>query len=132
MHEGDAMTANDEIQDLLQTYRRALHQGDAALAASCYTHDGVFLPALAPAARGAEILGAYQQLVAALRLDITFTIEEIVTASETVAYGLTHSAGQQTILATGEQSPEANREMYIFLREDSTWKIHRYMFNTER
>jgi uncharacterized protein (TIGR02246 family) len=126
------MTATDEIRDLLQTYAKAIRQSDAVAAAACYTRDGVFLPALAPASRGGDIPSVYQQLLAAVRLDFTFTFDEIVVASETVAYGLTHSNGRQTIVATGAESPEANREMWVFLREDGAWKIHRYMFNTER
>ena len=47
------MAAEDEISELLNTYERSLNTSDAALAAQCYTSDGVFMPTTLPTARGA-------------------------------------------------------------------------------
>ena len=72
---------------------------------------------------------AYVKLFETIRLQVTFTIDELVVANEEVAFALTRSNGTQTILATGTDSAESNREMFIFRREDGAWKIARYMFN---
>jgi len=123
------MSAENDIRDLLKTYERALNTSDAALAAACYMSDGVFMPTTLPTARGAALRDAYVHTFAAIQLHVTFTIDELVVASDTVAYALTRSNGAQTIRATGAESAESNREMFIFGREDEAWKIGRYMFN---
>jgi hypothetical protein len=45
------------------------------------------------------------------------------------AYALTRSNGTQTVLATGDQSAESNREIFLFRDNGTGWKIARYMFN---
>ena len=50
--------------------------------------------------------------------------------SDHSAYSLTRSNGIQTVLATGEQTAESNREIFLFRHIDDGWKIARYMFNT--
>ncbi|MEO7039768.1 MAG: hypothetical protein ABI446_10015 [Gemmatimonadaceae bacterium] len=54
---------------------------------------------------------------AAIRLYVTFAIDELVIASDEMAFALTRSNGTQTIAATGARSVEANREMSVFGRE---------------
>ena len=120
---------DDQIRSLLATYERSLNTSDAALAASCYTPDGVFMPTTLPTAEGANMQGAYRQIFDAIRLDVTFTIDELEITSDTSAYALTRSNGTQTVLATGDQTAESNREIFVFRHTDTGWKIARYMFN---
>ena len=61
---------DDEIRSLLATYERSLNTSDAALAAACYTHDGIFMPTTLPTAAGANMQGAYQQIFEAIRLAV--------------------------------------------------------------
>lgn len=123
------MTAQDEIRALLQTYERSLNTSDAGLAARCYAGDGVFMPTTLPTVRADEMEKAYIRIFGTIRLDVKFTIDELVVASDTVAYALTRSNGTQTVLATGTESAESNREVFIFALEGGDWKISRYMFN---
>ncbi|MGD9749608.1 MAG: nuclear transport factor 2 family protein [Acidimicrobiia bacterium] len=120
---------DDQIRSLLATYERSLNTRDAALAASCYTPDGVFMPTTLPTAYGADMEGAYRQIFDAIRLDVTFTIDELVITSDHSAYALTRSNGTQTVLATGDRAAESNREIFLFRNADAGWKIARYMFN---
>jgi ketosteroid isomerase-like protein len=122
------MGAEEEIRQVLQTYQELLNASDVK-AAACFTSDGVFIPAGLPTMIGGAIADAYAQLLKALRLQITFTIDELLVASEDIAYALTHSHGTQTDLATGADSVESNRELFIFRRDNGSWKIARYMFN---
>lgn len=123
------MTAQDDIQALLATYETSLNSSDATLAASCYTTDGVFMPTTLPTASGSALSAAYRDIFAAIKLDVVFSIDELVVASDELAYALTRSNGTQTVLANGATSAEANREVFILRKEDDAWKIARYMFN---
>ncbi len=119
----------NEIRELLQRYETALNTSDAALAASCYTADGIFMPTTLPTAAGDQMTAAYGHVFAAIRLAVVFMIDELVVTSDSTAYALTRSEGTQTLLSTGTTSAEANREVFIFRRESGSWKIARYMFN---
>lgn len=119
----------DQIRSLLATYEKALNTSDAALAASCYTADGVFMPTTLPTARGADLQGAYEAIFAAIGLDVTFTIDELEITSGHTAYALTRSNGTQTLIGTGQQTPESNREIFLLRRDEAGWKISHYMFN---
>ncbi|MDT7735648.1 MAG: hypothetical protein QOE12_2822 [Mycobacterium sp.] len=123
------MSAEDEIRGVLANYERALNTDDPELAASCYTADGVFMPTGLPTAAGPHLAQAYAQTFAAIHLDVSFTIDELAIASDTVAYALTRSNGTQTTRDTGQRSSESNREMFVFHRADGDWKIARYIFN---
>ncbi|MDH3683499.1 MAG: nuclear transport factor 2 family protein [Acidimicrobiia bacterium] len=123
-------THENQIRDLLATYERSLNASDADLAASCYTSDGVFMPTTLPTVTGPEMANGYRQIFDAIRLDVTFTIDELVVATDETAHALTRSNGTQTVIATGEQSAESNREIFLFQGTNNDgWKIARYMFN---
>lgn len=127
---GANMKSHDEqIRSLLATYERSLNTSDAALAASCYTPDGIFMPTTLPTAHGADMEDAYRQIFDAIRLHVTFTIDELVITSDHSAYSLTRSNCTQTVHATGDQTAESNREIFLFRNADAGWKIARYMFN---
>ena len=123
------MTDHDQIRHLLATYERSLNTGDAELAASLYASDAVFMPMTLPTATGGDMQHAYEQIFAAIALEVTFTVDELTVAGDDVAYALTRSNGTQLNRATGETTAEANREIFIFHRIDGAWKIARYMFN---
>jgi uncharacterized protein (TIGR02246 family) len=121
--------ASDALRGLLATYERSLNTSDPDLAASCYTADGIFMPTTLPTAAGTQLRAVYANIFAAIRLKVTFTVDELAIAGDDIAYALTRSNGEMTVLATGTTSPEANREMFIFRRESGAWKVARYMFN---
>lgn len=84
-----------------------------------------------PTATGTtDIQTSYAGIFENIQLDVKFSIEELVVSSS-FAYALTQSAGKVTIKAASEDGPidEANREIFIFAKEQSEWKIARYMFN---
>jgi uncharacterized protein (TIGR02246 family) len=120
---------DDQIRALLSTYERSLNTSDAALAASCYTPDGMFMPTTLPTAEGADMEGAYRQIFSMIRLDVSFTIDELKITGDRDAYALTRSNGTQTVLASGEKTAESNREIFLFRITDTGWRIARYMFN---
>lgn len=123
------MAAPDDIADLLTTYEQAMVASDPDLAASCWTTDGVLIPAGLPIDTGPAIHDTYVQTFAAVRFEFTFSIDELVVIDDTVAYARTRSDGTQTVLANGVENPGSNREMFIFRNDNGSWKIARYMFN---
>ena len=123
------MSDDEEIRALLGTYQRSLNDSDADLAAACYTKDGIFMPSTLPTISGGGLRGGYAGIFASIRLSVAFAIDEIVVASDSVAYALTRSKGTQVVNATGADSAESNREVFIFAREDRSWRISRYLFD---
>ena len=121
-------TDTDQIRELLSTYQDALNASDAEGAKSLYGSDGVFLPYQVPTSSGDEILGAYQAIFGAIKLDVAFTIDDVSVDGDT-AHALTRSKGKVTVLADGTTTPEENRELFVFGRRHGEWKIIRYMFN---
>ena len=121
-------TDTDQIRELLSIYQDALNVSDAEGAASLFGSDGVFLPYQVPTSSGDEILGAYQAIFGAIKLDVAFTIDDVSVDGDT-AHALTRAEGTVTVLADGTTTPEENRELFVFGRRDGEWKIIRYMFN---
>lgn len=122
------MDAEQEIRGLLSSYEGALNASDAEQCASLYTSDGVFMPHTLPSSAGASVVEAYRHAFAAIALNVEFTIDE-VTVDGDLAYALTRSKGTQTILASDKSTPEENRELFVFAKEDGSWRIARYIFN---
>ena len=121
-------TDSDQIRELLSNYQDALNASDAETAASLYGVDGVFMPYQLPTSSGDEILGAYQAIFGAIKLDVAFTIDDLTVEGDT-AHALTRSKGKVTVLADATITPEENRELFVLGRRDGEWKIIRYMFN---
>lgn len=121
--------AKQEIENLLMSYKETLNTSNADKATSLYTKDGIFMPTGAPSAIGTEqIKGAYEFVFSQIQLNIEFFIEEIQVEGN-MAFAVTSSKGTTLIHATGETVPEENRELFVFEKENGTWKIARYMFN---
>ena len=122
---------NQEITHLLKAYEKSLNTSDAQAALALYGSEPIFMAQNAPAFIGREAVQAsYEQIFQVLKLNVVFTVHEIVEMGGDLAYGRTTSAGQQEILATHKMSTEANNELFIFRKEQGQWKIHRYLFAT--
>ena len=122
---------NQEITNLLKAYEKALNTSDAKAALALYGSDPIVMPQSMPAFIGREAVQAtYEGFFKVLKLNVVFTIHEIVDMGGDLAYGRTTSAGEQEILAGHKMSKEANNELFIFRKEQGKWKIHRYLFAT--
>ena len=78
----------------------------------------------------AAVQASYEHIFKAIKLNVVFTIHEIVSMGDDLAYARTTSAGQTEILAAHKTVKEANNELFIFRKEAGQWKIHRYLFAT--
>ena len=79
-------------------------------------------------ATGRKYLDSSRRPAEDFRVVLPVTIHEIVVDGDT-AFAITESKGEVTVLGPGITAPEANRELFVFVREAGDWKIGRYMFN---
>lgn len=123
------MEEKQAIEQTLKRYETALNASDVEAVLALYAPDGVFMPSEAPTAAGHEaVRGAYEFVFNTIKLDIAFTIDEVVQDGE-YAFARTISRGQVTVLEPGITAPEENRELFVLQKLDGRWKIARYMFN---
>ena|SRR5436190_24034899 len=117
------------IGKLLSSYRDALNASDVSKVLSLYTAQGVFMPSNAQTSVGQEqVKGAYEFVFKNIQIDIDFLIDEII-VSDDFAFLRSTSKGTSLIRASGQTVPEENRELFVLLKENGTWRIARYMFN---
>lgn len=126
---------NDErasIEAVLRRYEAALNAADSAAAVEVYGDDAVFMAQHRAPAKGlSAIRQAYDEIFAAIRLQVAFGIDEVDVTGDT-AWARTHSSGETEIRATGAKIPERNSELFIFRRQpDGAWRIARYLFATQ-
>lgn len=124
---GNKMT---NIKQLLNTYETALNASDTKTIMTLYSDTAIFMPQHADAQVGLEnIENAYKHVFKAINLNVEFTTHEIEKLGDT-AWARTSSAGKTTILANGAIIDEGNNELFVFKKENGSWKIHRYIFST--
>jgi uncharacterized protein (TIGR02246 family) len=121
----------EKIVAVLDQYKTSTNTADAKLAASLYTEDAIMIPAGFGTNVGKEaIFGFYDYAFSLLQLTLEFEIDhDHILFEGDMAYATTSSTGTRRIRDTGETVPELNRELWIFKKVDSEWKIARYMFN---
>lgn len=117
-----------EIRQLLKSYRDALAESDPEKVTENYTADGVVMGPGSPTAVGEELSDTYAGIFSNVGLDLDFTVANMI-IGEKYAVVQSTSDGTATVVATGDQTPEQNRELFIMEKEDGTWKIARYMYN---
>ncbi len=120
---------NEEIQELIQTYQRALNEADVELVRTVYADDAIFLPQPLPTATGIEeIVGLYSDSFSKMDYNLQFEIQEIELSGD---LGFVRTQSHGTIVPKG-QSPgdgDGNREVFIVKKIDDEWKLYRYIFN---
>lgn len=128
----EAQAARASLEALLRRYESALNTSDAAAAVGVYADDAVFMAQhRAPAVGRAAIRQAYDEIFAAIQLNVTFGIDEIELVGDT-AWARTHSRGETEIRANGARVPERNSELFIFQKQgDGGWRVVRYLFATQ-
>lgn len=117
-----------EIRQLLKSYRNALSESAPEKVVENYTADGVVMGPGSPTAIGDELSETYSGIFSNVGLDLDFTVANMIIGKKYAVVQST-SDGTATVVATGEQAPEQNRELFIMEKENGSWKIARYMYN---
>ena len=120
------------IETAIKTYESALNANEIDTILGLYGSEPVFMAQHAPAMVGRDAVRAgYQQVFESIKLTVRFEIHEVQVVGDW-AWVRTSSAGRTRILANGAEIEEGNNELFVFRREKGAWKIHRYLFSTNR
>jgi len=118
------------IEQVINRYEVALNASDAQSVMELYGKQPVFMPQHSVAQVGrAAVKKAYESVFTTIDLNIKFTIYEIEIHGDK-AWARTSSTGKTIILADDVKINEGNNELFIFKKDNSQWKIHRYLFST--
>jgi uncharacterized protein (TIGR02246 family) len=126
------MNENEKaIAAQLTKYQDALNHSDTEAVMKLYAADGVFMPQHFPSSAGADaVRKAYAGVFETIKLTVKFAVAEIKQVAPDWAFARTNSAGSVKVNATGQTSPEANQELFLFQKVGNEWKIARYCFST--
>ena len=120
------------IREAIHNYETALNANDLETILTLFGSEPVFMPQhSSPLAGRKAVRAGYQHVFETLRLDIRFEIHEVQQTGDW-GWARTSSAGRARILAAGTELAEGNNELFVFRRENGAWKIHRYLFSTNR
>lgn len=117
----------------LNQYQAALNASDIDKVMALYAADPVVMAQNNMPAVGRDaVRKIYQQVFAAIKLNIRFSIDEIRPLSRNWAFARTRSNGTVTPLATTQPgSAEGNQEIFLLHREsDGKWRFARYIFSS--
>ena len=129
----DKENVKEAVTAQLNHYQAALNASDLDQVMALYAQDAVFMPQNSLPAVGRDaVRKAYQQVFAAIKLNIRFTIDEVRPLSKDWAFARTRSNGTATPLGTAQPSgAEGNQEIFLLHREtDGKWRFARYIFST--
>jgi uncharacterized protein (TIGR02246 family) len=119
------------VAEVLQRYEAALNAASTEAVMPLYAADGVFMAQHFPSSIGsAAVRLAYDTVFGAIRLTVTFAVQEVKQLAPEWAMARTNSSGTVKVLATGHTSAEANQELFLFQKVAGEWKIARYAFST--
>lgn len=127
-----ADTNNQKVQSLIFRYEAALNRSNVSAIMDLYGKTPTFMPQYVPAQVGrTAIEKAYENVFNTIKLNIKFTIHEIEVLGDT-AWARTSSAGKTKIIAADVVVGEGNNELFVFKNENGNWKIHQYLFSTNK
>ena len=114
---------------ITSTYSDAISSSDAAAVSNLFVTDGILMAPDAPTMKGAAAIKAtYESVFSAIKLNLAFTIDEIVIDGE-YGYVRSHSDGTTLINATSQTVPANYREIFVVKKVDGSWKIAWYAYN---
>ena len=130
----NAINANEQanIQQVINRYEAALNASDSEKVMELYGKSPVFMPQHAPAQVGRDaVKAAYENVFNTIKLDVKFTTHEVEVNGDN-AWVRTSTDGKTRILDPDVVVTEGNNELFVLKKENSSWKIHRYLFSTNQ
>ena len=114
------------VEGLIEKYQNSLNEGSIEGVLSVFSSNAVVLPPNAPPATDrAAIEGRYSGIMSS-DIDIQMSLKEVV-YGKNIAYGWLMSTG--SIDGSDGRSTIDSKSLVVFVREDGTWKIDKYMFS---
>ena len=119
------------IKQVLASYETALNASKTEAVMSLYADDAVLLPQETPTVVGSKAVEQfYGGTFKAIKLDLKFRIAEVQVVSNEWAFLRTTSDGTIKILATGNDIPAHNQELFLLRKQAGSWKLARYGFSS--
>lgn len=124
-----------QITALLHRYGAVLSSHSMIDLLNIYTIDGVIMaPGFTPAAGQDALKAAYERIFSTIKLEIEFSIDEIVVTGDKWAFARTTAEGTKFWLKRGTQEEHKNQELFVLRKEAKDgvqeWRIARYAFSS--
>ena len=121
-----------QLVAVMERYAAALRSGNVDALVRLYTDTGVFMRENMPAAVGREALRvAYKEVFAALKVDLSFSIQETEVMGD-MAWLRSTSKGRVKVLSSGAETVNSFDELVVFRRDQAGWKIRSYMYGSNQ
>ncbi len=121
-----------QLVAVMERYAAALRSGNVDALVGLYTDNGVFMRENMPAAVGREALRvAYKEIFAALKVDLSFSIQETEVMGD-MAWLRSTSKGRVKVLSSGAETVNSFDELVVFRRDQAGWKIRSYMYGSNQ
>jgi uncharacterized protein (TIGR02246 family) len=121
----------EAITALLHAYGSVLASRSLPDLLSLYTSDGVLMaPGFQPAVGSEALKNSYERILSTIKLEIEFSIDEIVVMDSEWAFARTTAEGRKFWLQKGMDEKHHNQEMFVCQKVDGEWKIARYCFSS--
>lgn len=125
------MSDEQAITFLLHTYGSVLASRSLPDLLTIYTSDGVLMaPGFQPSVGTEALKASYERIFATIKLDIEFTIDEIVVTGGEWAFARTTAEGRKYWLQKGTDEFHHNQEIFVCRKVEGEWKIARYIFSS--
>ncbi|KEQ95285.1 hypothetical protein AUEXF2481DRAFT_213444 [Aureobasidium subglaciale EXF-2481] len=87
-------------------------------------------PGYQPAVGKEALETSYERIFSTIKLDIDFSIDEIVVMDREWAFARTTAAGTKYWLKKDTQEGHHNQEIFVCQKVEGAWKIARYCFSS--
>lgn len=125
------MSDRDQITTLLHAYGAVLSSRSISDVLDIYTDDGVLMaPGYQPSVGKDALRTSYERIFSTIKLDIDFSLDEVVVMNGDWAFARTTAAGTKHWLLKGSQESHHNQEIFICQKVNGAWKIARYCFSS--
>lgn len=124
------MSEQELAKETVSNYFKYLYETDTDAIINLYSENAVLMPADLPTAKGkGELNFAYKQTFGAIKFVSADIDYDEVSVSGDVAIVRTTSEVNLIMINENQDVRSKMREFFILNKENSDWKISRYMFN---
>jgi len=122
--------AKQAAENLLTDYAEVLNTGNYLSIPSFYTYDGLFMPDGCQSIKADNITKSGERFLKKHSFHISFDIQNISEDKEFVFIQANATTKIKADMET-EAIHLTSRDFFVLIREDTVWKIYRYIFNQD-
>lgn len=116
------------IHALISAYGKALNTADSKTIIDLYSSDGLFFPNHYQTLDKQHLISKTGKFLRGEKFSIDFQLKDVVVQDE---FAFVQSTSTTTFrnLKEDKMVTKASRDLFVLHKEQSVWKIYRYMFN---